>query len=146
MSKRTQRCVHIAATGAEAENVEAWLIANDIPAQVINRISVSEVWVIDPEQAPRAIQLLNDQELQRLTRTAARQVMGSPLHVVCEECGTVTTFPPEQAGTVQNCPHCGAYVDVSDNMENESEPEEENEPQSSNGIRLPPGIQSDAGE
>lgn len=32
--------------------------------------------------------------------------------VRCEECGKETKFPAAERGSVQNCPHCGAYVDV----------------------------------
>lgn len=34
------------------------------------------------------------------------------VNVRCEECGKHTMFPATERGRVQNCPHCGAYVDV----------------------------------
>ena len=30
----------------------------------------------------------------------------------CERCGRSASFPAEAVGTVQECPHCGAFVDV----------------------------------
>ena len=32
--------------------------------------------------------------------------------VTCAACGDVSTFPPDLAGTTQDCQHCGALVDV----------------------------------
>lgn len=32
--------------------------------------------------------------------------------VTCEECEQSITFPASAHGSVQDCPHCGAYVDV----------------------------------
>jgi hypothetical protein len=32
--------------------------------------------------------------------------------VVCEECEQTITFPASAHGSVQDCPHCGAYVDA----------------------------------
>ncbi len=40
--------------------------------------------------------------------------LGPPISVKCDECGKVSLFPPEQSGTVQECSHCHAYVDVGD--------------------------------
>jgi len=39
-----------------------------------------------------------------------------PVDVVCSECGKQSTFPAVQRGSVQNCPHCRAYVDVGDEI------------------------------
>ena len=34
------------------------------------------------------------------------------IKVRCEECGQSSRFPPGERGTVQQCTHCRAYVDV----------------------------------
>jgi hypothetical protein len=34
------------------------------------------------------------------------------VEAVCEECGKVATFPTAQRGSVQECPHCRAFIDV----------------------------------
>lgn len=36
----------------------------------------------------------------------------TPFELTCEECGKLMTFPLSALGTVQTCPHCGEYVDV----------------------------------
>ena len=36
------------------------------------------------------------------------------VHANCEDCGKPTTFPASKQGSVQTCPHCGAYLDVPD--------------------------------
>ena len=38
--------------------------------------------------------------------------MGPEIEVVCDECGQRSAFPAAQGGSVQQCRHCGAYVDV----------------------------------
>ena len=35
-----------------------------------------------------------------------------PIKVTCDECHKEATFPHAQLGSVQLCPSCGAYVDV----------------------------------
>jgi ribosomal protein S27E len=44
---------------------------------------------------------------------------GAAIEVQCEDCRQKSSFPSSQKGTVQDCPHCGAYVDVgpSDNAD-----------------------------
>jgi Putative prokaryotic signal transducing protein len=34
------------------------------------------------------------------------------IEAICEECNEHSTFPAAQRGSVQNCPHCGAFIDV----------------------------------
>ena len=34
--------------------------------------------------------------------------------VFCEECGGATKFPDTLCGNVEECPHCGQYMDVVD--------------------------------
>lgn len=41
---------------------------------------------------------------------------GTPIDVICEECGKRTSFPASMKESVQSCPHCGAYVDVGDEL------------------------------
>jgi hypothetical protein len=37
---------------------------------------------------------------------------GLPIEVVCDECDQKSLFPANQRGTIQDCPACGAFVDV----------------------------------
>lgn len=65
--------------------------------------------------AARAREIILALEGEELRRAAAHDsATGPPVEVVCEECGKTTSFPVSQRGTVQNCGHCGAYVDVED--------------------------------
>ena len=59
--------------------------------------------------------MIDEYERRAGERNEARrhaQTGEPPLEVLCEECNQTSSFPSEQAGTVQSCPRCGAYVDV----------------------------------
>jgi hypothetical protein len=63
------------------------------------------------ENAERAKQLLLELEERERNEVAVRE--GGPgIEVVCEKCGQRSTYPGAQRGSVQDCQHCGAYVDV----------------------------------
>jgi len=66
------------------------------------------VWV-GRADAERAAQVIREHERVESERSAAE---GPEVWVTCEECGKTFAFPAAQQGTVQDCPHCGAYVDV----------------------------------
>ena len=51
------------------------------------------------------------------------------LNEVCEECGKLSAFPGTMAGTVQNCLHCGRYMDVGE-LDELEEWSDEDEPES----------------
>src|SRR5262249_49187753 len=70
-----------------------------------------EVWVHDEALAPEAVKRLEDFQRQRAEQ-AAEAARSGPIEVVCEECGAAATFPAVQTGTVQECPECGAFLDV----------------------------------
>jgi hypothetical protein len=121
MLYRDPKCVFVATGFGQADVVAGWLQEHGIPAEVMNRETLGgmispllttatgvEVWVVNPEQAPEAIQLLGE----RTVELATSKPSGPPVEVVCEECGKTSTFPAEQQGSVQNCPHCNAYLDV----------------------------------
>jgi Putative prokaryotic signal transducing protein len=63
------------------------------------------------DQAELARQILLGWEEQK-RQEEARASEGPPIDVVCEKCGKSTFFPASQRGSVQNCSHCNAYVDV----------------------------------
>ncbi len=146
MIYRDPRCVHVADSPAVAELVASWLQGQGIEARVMDQSTLGglegltiwsstgvsargiEVWVLDPEQAPRALELLAEREAERVARRESADV--GPVAAVCEECGLTTTFPGAQRGTTQQCPHCAAYLDVPGGEEEweadqEGEPEEE---------------------
>jgi hypothetical protein len=165
MPYRDPRCVYVAQSIGEADVVANYLEQNNIRAEVMNRntrggfeglslvspnaVSVygMEVWVLDPAQVQKAIQLLAEQEMLKITRKAAKEASGEPIDVVCEDCGETTTFPPAERGTVQSCPHCGEYIDVGDEeMDDESEDDDEDDEPPSEGIQHPPGVRPESDE
>jgi hypothetical protein len=121
------RCVYVAEDRALAEAVVGWLAAQGIPAEVMDRpapdgleglgalsgfsAAAQEVWVSDSSASHRARQLLVEHE-QKLR--AKREDRVGAVDVVCEECGETTAFPAAEQGTVQECPHCQAFLDVPD--------------------------------
>jgi hypothetical protein len=124
-----------------ANNVEAHVVCNilndeGIEAHVTDDVSQAGVWMfgllpgihrpqvwIDRSNVDRAKPILEDYEDRLLERQEAdRQnvVAGeATVKADCEECGRSSVFPAAQRGTVQDCPHCGAYVDVGDSPESE---------------------------
>src|SRR5262249_38055950 len=71
-----------------------------------------EVWVVNPTDSDRARQIVADKEAELAKIQTTRTENSEPVGAQCEECGTSSSHGPESAGTVQSCPHCGAYVDV----------------------------------
>lgn len=131
--ERDPRCVFPAADLASANAVADLLGRRGFPCEVVPPPMVPpagdalgfteppppvvEVRVIDVDQAAAARQAIADEreavrEVQdRLRRRAERTgVMGA----TCEECGKPSDWPAAQAGTTQDCPHCGAYMDIPD--------------------------------
>ena len=81
---------------------------------LIPEIHKPQVWV-ERADIERAKPVLD--EFERLAAERRRQSTDSPLvTVVCEECGTESSFPGTKLGTVQSCPHCSAFVDVGDDL------------------------------
>lgn len=132
-----------------ANNFEAHVICNilndaGIDAYVTDDVSQVGVWVfgllpeihkpqiwIDRSNIERAKPILEDYERRLIERQEAdrqKVVAGeATVEAKCEECGRLSIFPAAQEGTVQECSHCGAYLDVgdlpdSDEWWNEQEP------------------------
>jgi hypothetical protein len=129
---RDPKCVFVAENFAQANVVAGWLQGQGIDADVMNRETFGgfvpsgvEVWVSDPAQARCAIRLLGEHTVEQVTTKQT----GSALEVLCDECGQTSIFPAEQRGSVQNCPHCSAYVDVEppDGAERSQGPDEPEE-------------------
>lgn len=79
------------------------------PLQGINN---SQVWV-DRRDAERAKPLVDEYVRKHVERR--RNVQASDpvtIGVVCESCTKTTIFPNAMKGSVQECRHCGAYVDL----------------------------------
>jgi hypothetical protein len=132
--------VFVAGSLGLAELVATWLKAQGVEARVMDALTLGgvdgltpwsshavsargiEVWVADPDQAPRAQQLIAEHEEARAQQAAAAE--GEEVEAVCEECGETSVFPGRESGTTQNCPSCGAYLDVPGEDEGWDEAEE----------------------
>jgi hypothetical protein len=77
--------------------------------------SAPQVWV-DREDAPLALRVIDDYEQRCAERRGETDdaADGAFAEAVCDACGERSFFPAALHGTVQNCPHCNAYVDVGD--------------------------------
>ncbi len=117
-------CVHRAATVSEADIVTAWLEEQGIPAFVKNRLTAEtlpiethltrrgvEVCVADDVTAERAKSLLSehDQKVEELHPPPVDDLL---MDTTCNECKAVLSFPLSSAGSTEECPNCGGYIDI----------------------------------
>jgi len=133
MDGRDPRCVFVAHKMSEAVVVASALNQQGFPAQVMDEATLGglagltgwvpgvsitgvEVWVLDLDRVRDAVAFLAEAEA---TRAAVADEPGEPLVVDCDECGAKLTFPAQMRGTCQDCPECGAFVDVG--MEDDEE-------------------------
>jgi hypothetical protein len=163
MAQRDPRCVFVAENLIQANLVVSWLEQQGISAHVADLNSHDlydalapfafatagargfEVWVEDPKQQGAAASLLTQREWARVAKGVQADISEEGVPVICENCGRVSFFPVDQRGTCQNCPHCGAYVDVG---EEEDEPGDEAEDRSpsSDGIQRPPYLSRESAD
>ena len=102
-------------TGIEAyltedvSQVGVWLLG------LVPEIHKPQVWT-DRGEIDRVKPLLEDFERRKVQRQqAANDTMGETVvEATCEKCGQRSNFAAAQQGTVQDCPHCGAFMDVGD--------------------------------
>jgi ribosomal protein S27E len=120
------RCVFVGDSAAQAGIIAAYLSGQGVAAEVIEPYTLGgldglghiagagehglEVWVRDPAAAARARELLE----ARGASLAERDARSGFIETECEECGARVKFPASEAGTVQDCPNCRAYLDVPD--------------------------------
>lgn len=67
--------------------------------------------MVEREDAERAGRLLADYEARNSERRN-RPRTGETVFLVCDRCDSEVTFDASLEGSVQNCPKCGAYIDV----------------------------------
>jgi hypothetical protein len=111
-----------------ANNFEAHLLRNalsnaGVEAFVMEDISEvpqvlkPQVWV-ERADFERVKPIFDDYERRaaelRDASTHDEERAGLAMEVVCEKCGKRSAFPASQLGSVQQCQHCGAYVDIVD--------------------------------
>jgi hypothetical protein len=128
MALRDPIAVYNAANNMEAHLVRNALVASGIEAHVTEDLSRAGTWVggviseihkpqiwVDQTDVERAKSVLEDFErraAERRNATAETTEGAPPIEVVCGECGERSSFPASQRDSVQECPHCLAYVDV----------------------------------
>jgi DNA-directed RNA polymerase subunit RPC12/RpoP len=121
--------VYDAANNLEAQMVKLLLVAAGIEAFASEDVSTAGLWMfgmlpeihkpqvwVSRSDAEAALPILEGYERDVAQRNQVNQQPESndesAVNVVCEECGKSSTFPSVQRGAVQDCPHCGSYVDV----------------------------------
>lgn len=116
-------CVRHAKSVEEAEIIVAWLDENGVTATVVDpsnpgvmAFGVTDpegiaICVADSEEAERAAILLAEHDKQRAGAEPSDAAIDT-IEVLCADCGHTGGFPANLAGTVQECPECGANLDV----------------------------------
>ncbi|MDO8943632.1 MAG: DUF2007 domain-containing protein [Desulfobacterales bacterium] len=116
--------IYTAASNIEAHMIVDVLEANGIAAfadedqtgvsvwafGTISQFHLPNIW-IDRSTAAAAAEVIRDFE-ERKRRRENSEVGSSQIVMTCEKCGKVSSFPNNQNGTVQECSHCHAYLDV----------------------------------
>lgn len=137
MPERDPHCVHVFPESNTADLVASWLTHKGYPAEavsippssVVDPLTLAQspvageyqVWVAKLDDVEAAKELLDDQRagLQALReREAKRAQRTGNVDAECEECGKPSAWPATLMGTIQDCPHCGKYMDVPDPDEN----------------------------
>ena len=117
-------CVYRAANIGEADIVANWLTDHGIEVHIKDSFAATtlqipaiisakgiQVCVINPADADRAKALLREHELD-IRHARELSALQGPIDATCEECGEVSSFPAQDSGRVQTCPHCRAHLDV----------------------------------
>ena len=126
MDLKAPLVAYIAESDIEASQVAQLLVENDVPAHAEEDVSVVGLWAfgklsqihkprvwIATADKDRAFGLLSDYEREKVSRTQkSRAGDADSIAVACEDCGKSTDFPARFIGTVQECRHCRAHVDV----------------------------------
>ncbi|MFZ5829421.1 MAG: putative signal transducing protein [Planctomycetota bacterium] len=101
----------------ESEGLETHVTEDNSPVGcwmfgTLPEIHKPQVW-ISRRDVDRAAALLTEYERRKAAHDAERAARAtSKIEVHCEECGKTSEFAGSLEGSVQNCPHCNAYVDV----------------------------------
>jgi hypothetical protein len=128
MALRDPIAAYNASTNLEAHLIAAMLREAGLEASVVEDLSTAGIWMggvvgeihkpqvwIERADVERAKPVLD--EFESHARERKRAAADAPdIEVLCEECGERSLFPGNQYGSVQNCPHCRAFVDVGDDV------------------------------
>lgn len=125
---RHKLCVFVCDTQAESAVVALELEREGIAAQVVDKTTLGmsvgvsfvsdepagdgwQIWVNDEADVEKATTYLDARQAEMVERKERNRNL-DPIQSVCENCQTETEFAGEFRGTVQDCPKCGAYLDV----------------------------------
>ena len=122
MALKDPVAVYTADENIEAESVRIFLVEQGVEAFANEDVSnifaglpgieEQQVWV-DRSDVTRAKELLANMTIRPCRRLLRVTLCNQPMmDVVCEECGKTSQFPVTLLGSIQDCPHRGAYVDV----------------------------------
>ncbi len=116
--------VYVAGSNLESHLIVTMLVNQGIPAYAVEDQSGASIWMfgtisqfhkpkiyVEETDVERATELIEHYEKTERERRSAQGTDRS-IEVTCEECGKTARFPESLRGTVQDCPHCGEYVDV----------------------------------
>jgi Putative prokaryotic signal transducing protein len=110
--------VHILQNLLDEAGITAFIMEDDSPVGMwgglVAETDKPQVW-IEREDLERAKPVLVDYErliVERRAADADADTKVAPIKVTCDKCHKESTFPHAQIGSVQLCPACGAYVDV----------------------------------
>jgi hypothetical protein len=144
MALRDPIAAYNAANNVEAHLVRNALIHSGVEAFVTEDVSQVGTWMlglipeihkpqvwIERADIERAKPILEEYERRAAELRDAGIQDEAPaepeVQVVCEKCGQCSAFPAVQRGSVQQCQHCGAYVDVGSEIGSEEWPGSEGE-------------------
>lgn len=128
MALRDPVAAYNAANNVEAHLVRNALLLSGVEAHVTEDVSQVGTWLgglipeihkpqvwIDRADIERAKPILDGFE-RRAAELRGTRAEGDaaepPIEAICEDCGGRASFPAAQRGSVQQCPHCRAYLDV----------------------------------
>jgi hypothetical protein len=109
--------VHILRNLLEEAGIEAF-VPEDVDTSwtggALPGIRTPQVF-IEREDLERAKPVLEDYErlvIQRVEADLDSDTKVAPIEVTCDKCHKESAYPHAQIGSVQSCPVCGAFVDV----------------------------------
>lgn len=116
--------VYTAASNTDAQMVAEMLNAGGVKAHAVEDQSGVSLWFLGPmsqyhqpdvfvsgADVDRAKKLIAQFEQWHRNRSEHGQEITQIL-ATCDVCGQKTLFPADLQGTVQDCPHCGDFIDV----------------------------------
>ncbi|MBX7104588.1 MAG: hypothetical protein K1X57_10940 [Gemmataceae bacterium] len=116
--------IYSATSNLESQLICRVLQGHGIEAFAGEDVSPAGIWVggtipgvfdagvfVSRADANQAYEIIQEHERLEAERSGGKD---RKIEATCEECGKSAAFSTTQRGTVQNCPHCGGFMDVSE--------------------------------